>query len=101
MNRQTLVPAVSAPLLALAATAATTVPVSATPTPAKPPLTGHLLAINDFHGQLDPPTGSVGTVNGTPAGGVEYLAHYVKERRALDKAGSSAVFTVAAGDIVG
>jgi 5'-nucleotidase len=32
---------------------------------------------------------------------VEYLAHYVKQRRAAAKATSSAVYTVAAGDLVG
>src|SRR5690349_6477524 len=34
---------------------------------------GHLIAFNDFHGNIDPPTGSGGLVNGNPAGGVEYL----------------------------
>src|SRR4051812_2172268 len=38
---------------------------------------GHLIAFNDFHGNIDPPTGSSGLVNGNPAGGVEYLATYV------------------------
>ena len=80
----------------LAAPAAAQLP----PVP-RPPLTGHLLAINDFHGQLDPLSTITTAVAGTPAGGVEYLAHYVKERRVLDKASSSAVFTVAAGDTVG
>ena len=34
---------------------------------------GQFLSYNDFHGAIDPPGGS-GGVNGTPAGGVEYLA---------------------------
>src|SRR5919198_6483528 len=34
---------------------------------------GNLLGFNDFHGNIDPPTGSGGLVNGNPAGGVEYL----------------------------
>jgi hypothetical protein len=37
----------------------------------------NLIAFNDFHGAIDAPTGSGGLVNGTPAGGVEYLAHAV------------------------
>jgi 5'-nucleotidase len=48
------------------------------PKPPKPPktVTVNLIAFNDFHGAIDPPTGSGGLVNGTPAGGVEYLATY-------------------------
>jgi 5'-nucleotidase len=65
-------------------------------------VTGHLLAINDFHGQIDKPTGSSATVNGTPAGGVEYLASWIKDLRSQDKAADSKyVYTVAAGDLVG
>src|SRR5690349_123863 len=41
----------------------------------------HLIAFNDFHGNIDPPLGSGGLVNGNPAGGVEYLATYVKQLR--------------------
>jgi 5'-nucleotidase len=64
-------------------------------------VTGHLLAINDFHGNIDPPTGSSGTVNGVPAGGVEYLATYVKKLRAEAEKDSPYVYTVGAGDLVG
>src|SRR5690348_6450791 len=39
----------------------------------------HILAFNDFHGNIDPPTGSGGLVNGTPAGGAEYLATWVNK----------------------
>src|SRR2546423_4647017 len=46
------------------------------------PAKGHLIAFNDFHGNIDPPPGSSGLVNGNPAGGVEYLATYVKNLRA-------------------
>jgi 5'-nucleotidase len=66
-----------------------------------------LLAINDFHGNLEPPAGSSGTVKeidpatgqtvSTPAGGVEYLATALRQARA----GHRNTLTVAAGDIVG
>ncbi len=76
-------------------------PVGAAPRPAPAVETGHLLAFNDFHGAIDPPTGSGGLVNGTPAGGVEYLATWVKKLRAQDRATTRNVWTVAAGDLVG
>lgn len=37
-----------------------------------------LLGINDFHGNLHPPTGSSGRVGTVDAGGVEYLATHIK-----------------------
>jgi 5'-nucleotidase len=63
--------------------------------------TANLLAFNDFHGNLDPPTGSGGVVNGVPAGGGEYLAYWVKKLRAEAKQQTPHVFTVAAGDNIG
>jgi 2',3'-cyclic-nucleotide 2'-phosphodiesterase (5'-nucleotidase family) len=33
-----------------------------------------LLALNDFHGNLEPPSGSSGRIAGVEAGGVEFLA---------------------------
>jgi 5'-nucleotidase len=62
---------------------------------------GRLLAINDFHGALDPPTGSGGLVNGVPAGGAEYLAFHIKRMRAEAEAAGETVLTAAAGDLVG
>ncbi|GII21017.1 bifunctional metallophosphatase/5'-nucleotidase [Planosporangium mesophilum] len=62
---------------------------------------GHLIAFNDFHGNIDPPSGSSGLVNGNPAGGVEYLASYVKKLRAQAQRETRDVYTVAAGDLVG
>jgi 5'-nucleotidase len=65
-----------------------------------------LLALNDFHGNLEPPAGSSGSVtelqpDGTakavPAGGVEYLASSLRTARA----GHARSLTVAAGDLVG
>ena len=64
-------------------------------------VTAHLLAFNDFHGNLDAPTGSSGVINGIPAGGVEYLAHWVKQLRAQALAETPFVYTVAAGDLIG
>ena len=42
-----------------------------------------LLAINDFHGNLalNSLTSSSGNVNGTPAGGAEFLATHLKQMR--------------------
>ncbi len=65
-----------------------------------------VLAFNDFHGNLQPPSGSSGSIttagpNGTtvavPAGGVEYLATHLKNARV----GHPNTITVAAGDLVG
>lgn len=47
---------------------------------------GNFLSYNDFHGAIDPPAGSGATVNGTPAGGVEFLATWLKKLRAEAKA---------------
>lgn len=66
-----------------------------------------LLAINDFHGNLEAPAGSSGTVKeidpatgkevATPAGGIEYLATALRQARIP----ADDSITVAAGDIVG
>ena len=52
----------------------------------KPPgnVNVQLLAINDFHGNLQPPTGSSGNVGTTLAGGVEYLATQIKQLEATN-----------------
>ncbi|WP_137844242.1 bifunctional metallophosphatase/5'-nucleotidase [Microbacterium sp. 2FI] len=71
------------------------------PPPKSQIVTVNLIAFNDFHGAIDPPTGSGGLVNGTPAGGVEYLATAVKALRAQQELESPHSFTVAAGDLVG
>lgn len=74
--------------------------------PAKPKPTHtqiQLLAINDFHGNLvpNPATSSSGNVNGTPAGGAEYLATQLELLRAAAKAKGQDTATVAAGDLIG
>ncbi|MGH3346077.1 MAG: bifunctional metallophosphatase/5'-nucleotidase [Nocardioides sp.] len=62
-----------------------------------------LLAINDFHGQLEvvPPTSSSGRINSTPAGGAAYLAALLEEERAKSRAAGARPITVAAGDLIG
>ena len=69
---------------------------AAAPPPGK--TTAHLFAINDFHGNIDPPSGSGGLVNGAPAGGVEYLATTLNNLR---EAADTPSLTVAAGDLIG
>lgn len=56
-----------------------------------------LLAINDFHGHLPPPTGSSGLVNGVPAGGAEYLAAHLAEARKQNPN----TIVVGSGDMMG
>ncbi len=56
-----------------------------------------LLAINDLHGNLEPPSGPAGMVNSTPAGGVEYLAtHLARARRT-----NLHTLVVSSGDLFG
>ncbi|MFG1869986.1 bifunctional metallophosphatase/5'-nucleotidase [Micromonospora arborensis] len=63
------------------------------------PVDVSLLALNDFHGNLEPPSGSSGTIAGQTAGGVEYLATHLAELRAAAKKKNT--ITVAAGDLIG
>jgi 5'-nucleotidase len=56
-----------------------------------------LLAINDFHGNLEPPIGSDGLINKVPAGGAEYLATHL--RRAAAENPNTLV--IGAGDMFG
>jgi 5'-nucleotidase len=56
-----------------------------------------LLAFNDFHGSLEPPSGSNGRIGQTAAGGVEYLATHL---RALADAHPNTAI-VSAGDNIG
>ncbi|MFG1607286.1 bifunctional metallophosphatase/5'-nucleotidase [Actinoplanes sp. NPDC049265] len=62
---------------------------------------GQFLSYNDFHGAIDPPAGSGAAVNGTPAGGVEYLATWLKRLRAEGRADGRSTLTVGAGDLIG
>ena len=56
-----------------------------------------LIAFNDFHGTLDPPTGSNSRIGTTEAGGVEYLATLVARLRAANPN----TIVVSAGDNIG
>ncbi|MDQ3382091.1 MAG: 5'-nucleotidase C-terminal domain-containing protein [Actinomycetota bacterium] len=58
------------------------------------PVSVQLLAINDYHGNIEPPGG---TLFGQPAGGAEYLATHLAALRAQNPN----TITVAAGDLIG
>jgi 5'-nucleotidase len=60
-------------------------------------VTVQLLAINDFHGNLEPPSGPNGLIGRTPAGGAEYLATHLRNHIARNP--NSII--VAAGDLIG
>src|SRR5690349_2977152 len=62
---------------------------------------GQFLSYNDFHGAIDPPAGSGAAVNGIPAGGVEYLATYLKKLRTEAAGEGRKTLTVGAGDLIG
>lgn len=56
-----------------------------------------ILAINDFHGNLEPPAGSSGRIDNINAGGVEYLATHINNLRATNPN----TVVVSAGDMIG
>ena len=60
-------------------------------------VTVQLLAINDLHGNLEPRSGPSASIEGVPAGGVEYLATHL----ARDAAENPNTLIVAAGDLIG
>ncbi|MET7421764.1 bifunctional metallophosphatase/5'-nucleotidase [Dactylosporangium sp. NPDC005555] len=67
-----------------------------------PTTSAQLLGFNDFHGNIDPPLGSGGLINGTPAGGAEYLSTWLTKLRDAAKAdGVRNSETVVAGDSIG
>ncbi|MEU5942090.1 bifunctional metallophosphatase/5'-nucleotidase [Micromonospora sp. NPDC047548] len=89
-------------LTALAAAALSTVAVNPSQAEAGPkPVDVKLLAINDFHGNLEPPTGSSGSIAGQAAGGVEYLATQLAKLRGTTEEERERTITVAAGDLIG
>ena len=56
-----------------------------------------ILALNDFHGNLLPPSGSSGRVGTVEAGGAAFLATHVRE---LEQANANSI-VVSAGDLIG
>jgi 5'-nucleotidase len=78
------------PLALLAGCATTQRPI------AMAPVEVQILAINDFHGNLEPPNLTIPAADGAvPAGGAAYLATALKQVR------TSNSVTVAAGDLIG
>jgi len=56
-----------------------------------------ILAVNDFHGNLEPPAGSSGRIGTVNAGGAEYLATHIANLRATNPN----TVVVSAGDMIG
>jgi 5'-nucleotidase len=81
--------------------AATTGPAAGDPAPGRAEKAQttkiQILGLNDFHGALEPPSGSGGRIGATDAGGVEYLATHVDQLRATNP---NTIF-VSAGDLIG
>ena len=82
-------------LLAILALMLTVVGIAA----AKPAQTVdvQILALNDFHGNLEPPAGSSGRIGTINAGGAEYLSTYINTLRATNPN----TVVVSAGDMIG
>jgi 5'-nucleotidase len=89
--------AIAALVIAVAVLAPTAVS-AAKPAEPGPNVNVQLLAINDFHGNLQPPTGSSGRIGATNAGGVEYLGTLIKNLEATNPKGT---LEVSAGDLIG
>ena len=69
------------------------------PHPASAPVHVQLIALNDFHGNLEPPAGTVRLADGTvPAGGGAWLAAHVARLRAE---APDSTLVVGAGDLIG
>jgi 5'-nucleotidase len=97
----------SLPYLMMAVVLVLVATLAVVPAGAKPSglVNVQILALNDFHGNLEPPTSSSGcvpAVSGCPApnvtaGGVEYLATHINNLRALNPN----TVVVSAGDLIG
>ncbi len=113
-RRRAIAGAVAGLLAAATAAALTTSPLdaaaaapvskaSSTPAAKPAPKTVKLqvLALNDFHGNLAPPSGSSGRIGTVEAGGAEYLSTKLSTLRAEADARGARSITVAAGDLIG
>lgn len=80
--------------LSVLALALNTIPVAAEPSGT---VNVQILGINDFHGNLLPPSGSSGRVGTVNAGGVEYLATHLHNLEATNPN----TIIVSAGDLIG
>jgi 5'-nucleotidase len=91
MRRAVVALAVSACLWATSATS--------TPAQTRSPrvVSVQILAINDFHGALEPPTGTNGLIGDVTAGGAAYLARHLAQATAANP--NSII--VGAGDLIG
>jgi 2',3'-cyclic-nucleotide 2'-phosphodiesterase (5'-nucleotidase family) len=103
-TRRTLgvaVAGICAAALAAPALAAPNAGPDASKNPGKTQFPIQILSFNDFHGNLEPPSGSSGRTltskGNVDTGGVEYLATHLKQARV----GHPNTVTVAAGDMVG
>jgi 5'-nucleotidase len=108
LRARTVLRHIAVPALALGTVAALATPANAATSAgsARPDtVKGQFLSYNDFHGAIDPPSGSGAVVNDAgrliPAGGVEYLATYLKRLRAEGKDEGRSTLTVGAGDLIG
>ena len=81
-------------LIALVLLMATVVSVGAKPSDT---VNVQILAVNDFHGNLEPPAGSSGRIGSINAGGAEYLATHINNLRAMNPN----TVVVSAGDMIG
>lgn len=84
-------------LVLAAAVLAVAVPAAANPQRQAATVQVQLLTLSEFHGNLAPPGGSGGLVQGVPAGGIEYLGTALKQ---LDAANPNTI-TVSSGDNIG
>ena len=72
-------------------------PAQSPPPDAADEVTIQILALNDFHGHLEPPKGSSGRVGTVEAGGAAYLATHVEDLRQRN----ANTVVVSAGDLIG
>ncbi|MGD9959459.1 bifunctional metallophosphatase/5'-nucleotidase [Nocardioides sp.] len=100
-RRRAAAAVVTATAIGAMVTAAMGVPAEAAAKPKPRPVALQILSFNDYHGHLEPPTGSDGTITGAAgpvtAGGVAYLTSHLRTLRENHKNS----LTVAAGDLIG